>query len=388
MPMLPQLPPPSPDALAVSQALTQLIKDEIVQADGWISFARFMELALYTPQLGYYSGGSQKLGQDGDFTTAPEMSSHYGQAIAHAMAPLLTQTLPHIMEFGAGSGKLARDILTELMHLGITIAQYTIIDLSGELRSRQQSLLSDFKEVVWSATMPEAFSGVIIGNEVLDAMPIQLVIKSPSGWCERGVTYLDNHFTLVDRPCDVSLIDAIPHADDLPIGYTTEVHHQAQAFMASIADMCVAGQKKYQQGSVAIFIDYGFKATEFYLHERSNGTLMCHYRHYAHADPFYLPGLQDITAHVNFTSVAQAAINNELDILAYCTQAAFLLNAGIGDLLLRASPSDPLLYLPQANAVHKLLSPAEMGELFKVLIVGVATTLHSDLLKYNRNHYL
>lgn len=385
-----QLPEPHPDALAASSQLRQLIAAEIAQHSGWIPFSRFMELALYAPTFGYYSGGAQKLGRDGDFTTAPEITPLFGAALARVAADLIAQTAPQIMEFGAGSGKLAFDILSELGAMGVHVEQYTILDLSGELRARQEHLLRDFPQVVWQQQMPHAYSGLVIGNEVLDAMPVELVVKTATGWQQRGVgiDVGDNGFCWIDRSCDAALVAQIPQADALPIGYLTEVHPAAQGFMHSLADMLQAGHRLHGQGSAAIFIDYGFPAAEFYLDQRTQGTLMCHYRHHAHPEPFYLPGLQDITAHVDFTAMAQAALDGGLELLGYASQAGFLMAAGIGELLLRTSPDDAMRYLPQANAVQKLISPAEMGELFKVLIVGRDIDLAPALLRNDRSHRL
>lgn len=386
-----QLPEPHPDALAASRQLQQLIAAEIQRHSGWMPFSRFMELALYAPVLGYYSGGAQKLGRDGDFTTAPEITPLFGAALAQVAADLMAQTTPRIMEFGAGSGKLAFDILTELGALGVQVEQYTILDLSGELRARQEHLLRDFPQVEWQQQMPPAYSGLVLGNEVLDAMPVELVVKTASGWQQRGVgidSDGDGSFCWIDRPCDAALVAQIPQADTLPIGYLTEIHPAAQGFMHTLADMLQAGRRQFGRGSAAIFIDYGFPAAEFYLDQRTQGTLMCHYRHHAHAEPFYLPGLQDITAHVDFTAMAQAALDGGLELLGYSSQAGFLMGAGIGELLLRTSPADAMRYLPQANAVQKLISPAEMGELFKVLIVGCDVALAPALLRNDRSHRL
>ncbi|WP_025918433.1 class I SAM-dependent methyltransferase [Herminiimonas sp. CN] len=386
-----QLPEPHPDALAASQQLQQLIATEIAQRAGWMPFSRFMELALYAPVLGYYSGGAQKLGRDGDFTTAPEITPLFGAALARVAADLMTQTTPQIMEFGAGSGRLAFDILTELGAMGVRLEQYTILDLSGELRARQEHLLRDFPQVVWQQQMPPAYSGLVLGNEVLDAMPVELVVKTATGWQQRGVGATDNGFGWIDRPCGMeasALVAQIPQADMLPVGYLTEVHPAAQGFMHSLADMLLAGRNLHGRGGAAIFIDYGFPAAEFYLDQRTQGTLMCHYRHHTHPEPFYLPGLQDITAHVDFTAMAQAALDGGLELLAYTSQAGFLMAAGIGELLLRTPPTDPMRYLPQANAVQKLISPAEMGELFKVLVVGKDVELAPALLRNDRSHRL
>lgn len=381
------LPAPAADALAASQALQQLIFDEIRAHGGWISFARYMELALYAPDLGYYSGGATKLGKDGDFTTAPEITPLFGATLARLAGELFAQTAPQVMEFGAGSGRLAYDFLTECQASGIALERYFIVELSGELRARQEALLQDFPQVQWLQQMPVAFSGVVFGNEVLDAMPVQLLRKGEQGWQECGVVLAERAgvpgFACAERPCAPALLAQIPHAAELPVGYLTEVHAVASGFMRSLAAMLASGS-----GGVALLIDYGFPAAEYYLAQRDQGTLMCHYRHHAHPDPFYLPGLQDITAHVDFTAMARAALDGGLDLLAYTSQAGFLLAAGIADLLARTPAEQALAYLPQANALQKLISPAEMGELFKLLAVGVGVTLPATLTRHDRSHRL
>jgi SAM-dependent MidA family methyltransferase len=378
-----QLPEPGPEALAASTALQQRIAEGIRQQDGWVSFARYMELALYAPGLGYYSGGAAKLGKDGDFTTAPEITPLFGKTLANLAANLMDQTAPRLMEFGAGTGRLAFDILTELKAQGVALQSYAIVELSGELRGRQQALLRDFPEVQWLDQLPDAFSGVVIGNEVLDAMPVALVVKTADGWAERGLRLDGEGFAYEDRPCAPALVQQIPGAEHLPEGYLTEVHPQAQAFMHSLGAMLAAGS-----GACAILLDYGFPAAEYYLAQRDAGTLMCHYRHHAHPDPLWLPGLQDITAHVDFTAMAVAAVESGLELLGYASQAGFLLAAGLGEILMRTSPDDAGAYLRQANAVQKLTSPAEMGELFKVLVVGKGAVLPGAILRADRSHRL
>ena len=380
------LPAPDSDALAASHALQQLIAAEIAQQGGALPFARFMELALYAPGLGYYSGGSAKLGAEGDFTTAPEITSLFGAALAQPAAAIIAQTAPNLLEFGAGTGALARDVLTALAEAGVQVDSYAIVELSGELRARQQETLKDFPQVRWLDRLPEAFSGVALANEVLDAMPVHLVSKTEQGWHEMLVAIEDGAFAFVSRPADATLaahiVRQIPAHAVLPVGYLTEVHPIACGFMASLARMFEGGK------GAAILLDYGFPAHEYYFDHREEGTVMCHYRHHAHTDPFFHPGLQDITAHVDFTAMALAAQGAGLEVLAYMNQAAFLLGAGIGDLLLRTDPSDPRRYLPQSNAVHKLLSPAEMGELFKVLVVGRGVELPEPIVRADRSHRL
>jgi SAM-dependent MidA family methyltransferase len=380
------LPAPNSDALAASQALQQSIAAEIAEQGGAIPFSRFMELALYAPRLGYYSGGAAKLGQDGDFTTAPEISPLYGATLARAAAAIMAQSGPHIIEFGAGTGKLAGDVLHALDGMGVAVDSYTIIELSGELRARQQEALKAYPQVRWLNAFPDAFRGVVLANEVLDAMPVELVVKEGGQWRRQLVTIRDGAFAFVQADADAALLEQvarqIPDADQLQDGYLTEIHPVACGFMRSLAAMFAAGQ------GAAILVDYGFPAHEYYFDERSGGTLMCHYRHHAHPDPFYLPGLQDITAHVDFTAMALAAQDAGLDVLGYMSQASFLLAAGIGELLLRTDPEDALRYLPQSKAVQKLVSPAEMGELFKVLVVGKGVALDPAIVHADRSHRL
>jgi SAM-dependent MidA family methyltransferase len=383
-----QLPEPGADAQAASHALKQLIAGEIAAAGGWISFERYMELALYAPQVGYYSGGSAKLGKDGDFTTAPEISPLFGATLAHLATELIngSQSLANVfLEFGAGTGKLAADILTELHLRGRLPEKYFIVEISAQLRARQKETLAAFaQQVEWLDALPESFSGVVVGNEVLDAMPVRLARKAGDAWLERGVA-VDGagNFRYEDRAVQDLPLAQIPDADDLPDGYLTELAPLATGFMRTLARMVANGP-----GAAAILPDYGFPAAEYYLHDRSAGTLMCHYRHHAHDDPFYWPGLQDITAHVDFTAMAIAAVEAGAEVLAYTSQGAFLLNAGIGELLLRTSPEQSLDYLPQANAMQKLISPAEMGELFKVLVIGKDAEWPQRMLRHDRTHRL
>ena len=380
------LPVPDSDALAASQALQQHIADDIERHGGAIPFSRFMELALYAPRLGYYSGGAAKLGAEGDFTTAPEISPLFGAALARAAAAIIAQSAPNIIEFGAGTGKLARDVLTALAADGVQVDSYTIIELSGELRARQQEALKDFPQVQWRDGFPDTFSGVVLANEVLDAMPVELVVKSAAGWRQQQVTVENGEFAFVPTAPDAALLERIarqiPDADALPEGYLTEVHPVAAGFMGSLATMFAGGK------GAAILFDYGFPAHEYYHVQRETGTLMCHYRHHAHPEPFYLTGLQDITAHVDFTAMALAAQDAGLDVLAYMSQAPFLLACGIGELLLRTDPANALAYLPQSKAVQKLVSPAEMGELFKVLVVGKGVELDDAFVRADRSHRL
>ena len=382
------LPAPTPDALAASHSLQQLIAAEIEQLGGAMAFSRFMELALYAPRLGYYSGGASKLGASGDFTTAPEMSPLFGAALARAAAAIIAQSAPDIIEFGAGTGKLARDVLTALGEMGVQVRSYTIIELSGELRARQQEALKDLPVVTWLDGMPESFSGVVLANEVLDAMPVELVIRKDGRWQRQMVTVENGAFAFafvrqaLPPELAAQVARQIPEAEHLPDGYVTEIHPGAEGFMGSLAAMMKGGR------GAAFLLDYGFPAHEYYLDQRMGGTLMCHYRHHSHPDPFFLPGLQDITAHVDFTAMALASQEAGLPVLAYMNQASFLLGCGIGELLMETDPADALRFLPQSKAVQKLVSPAEMGELFKVLVVGQDVDLPIAIVRADRAHRL
>jgi SAM-dependent MidA family methyltransferase len=363
---MPQLPTPQQDALAASQSLVERIQQEIHSSKGWISFARYMELALYEPGLGYYSGGAAKLGSAGDFVTAPEISTLFGKTLARQVAQILSMGVSQIIEFGAGTGKLAIDLLSELESFNILPDRYQIIELSGDLRDRQQAAIQKhlphlFPRVQWFDHLPDNINGVIIGNEVLDAMPVHLVTMKNNSIHERGVTVHENTFGWKDQPAAGTLLDQA-QALHLPDDYVTEINLAAPAFIATLAD-------KLQRGAM-IFVDYGFGQSEYYHPQRNRGTLMCHYRHHAHDDPFYLPGLQDITAHVDFTQIASTGIDHGLQLLGYTTQASFLINCGITEILGEVPSENAAEYLPLANQAQRLLSPAEMGELFKVIALG------------------
>lgn len=362
-----QLPAPDEAALAHSTRLTQHIRQQIEQAGGWISFADFMQLALYTPGLGYYSGGATKFGGAGDFTTAPEMTPLFGRTLARQMSDILPHTEANVLEFGAGSGKLALDILLELEQLGRLPRTYYILDLSADLRERQQRTLQQharhlLPRVEWIDELPSSFSGVMLGNEVMDAMPAHLVRLDRSGWRETGAGLAEGQLDWQTRPLADSRLVHLCNQLNVTAPYQTEISLANRGFIRTLAERLTKG--------LILLIDYGFGADEYYHPQRNQGTLMCHYRHHAHDDAFFLPGLQDITVHVDFTAVAQTAIDHGLDLHGYTTQAHFLLNAGIGKLLEQLDPGNLPRYLPQAGAVQKLLNPAEMGELFKVIALS------------------
>lgn len=377
------LPEPSDDARAASHALERLLREVIHANDNWIPFSRYMELALYAGGLGYYAGGSAKLGKDGDFTTAPEISSLFGATLGLFAAAVGGDRPLRLLEFGAGTGKLAADLLDALDARGVAVDSYQIVELSAELRARQQQVLDRYPQVEWLDAPPKAFSGLVIANEVLDAIPVELLVKRDGRWQRRGVALDGERFVFADRDCDPALAAQIPEGDALPEGYLTEVHPLQSGFVRMLADMLSAGD-----GGAALLIDYGFPASEYYHPQRSQGTLMCHYRHHAHGDPFYLPGLQDITAHVDFTAVARAGIEAGLEVGAYMSQAAFLLTAGLPVLLQSGSPDQVETWLRMSNAVQKLTSPAEMGELFKVLLLTHRLALPAELATQDRSYRL
>ncbi|HEX5363869.1 MAG TPA: SAM-dependent methyltransferase [Gallionella sp.] len=361
------LPSPSPEAAQHSAQLTDLIRRDIAAHGGWISFARYMELALYAPGLGYYTAGAHKFGEAGDFTTAPELSALFGRTLARQLAEIMAHSTPHILELGAGSGKLAADLLAELEQLGSLPDSYSILEISADLRERQQALLRErlphlSGRVRWLDALPESFGGAMIANEVLDALPVHLVHWQDSALSERGVALSGEGFCWQDSPInDGDLLQAAQKIA-VPDGYVSEICLAQRGLINSLA-------QRLEQGAL-LFIDYGFGAREFYHPQRSSGTLMCHYRHRAHGDPFFLPGLQDITAHVNFTDVAECGIDAGLELLGYTSQAFFLINCGITELLSGTSPEQVRDYLPLSAQLQKLTSPAEMGELFKVIALG------------------
>ncbi|MBK6957904.1 MAG: SAM-dependent methyltransferase [Nitrosomonas sp.] len=370
------LPPASEIALAHSHAVQTLIRDKIYSAGGWISFEQFMNLALYAPGMGYYSSGATKLGSAGDFVTAPEISSLFGRTLAQQILQI-SQQIKHadILEFGAGSGKLALDLLLELEKSDALPGKYFILEVSAELRQRQQTLFANKAPhlvhlIEWLEQLPDQFTGTILANEVLDAMPVHVVKWHNNKLFERGVTWQNNTFSWQDRPINNTelnhnasqLTPQINPDNNLTYSYVSEINLTANHFMHSLTSIL-------QQG-VILLIDYGFGRSEYYHPQRNQGTLMCHYRHYAHDDPFYLPGLQDITSHVDFSAITQAAENTGLPLLGYTTQAYFLINCGITGILAQTPAEDTRNFLPQSSQLQKLISPAEMGELFKVIAFG------------------
>ncbi|MFZ1318327.1 MAG: SAM-dependent methyltransferase, partial [Candidatus Nitrotoga sp.] len=337
------LPLPSPEAQAHSDQLRDLIHHDIARQGGWIPFSRFMELALYAPGMGYYSAGARKFGVAGDFVTAPEISSLFGRTLARQLVEIMAQSTPHILELGAGSGKLAVDILGELERQNSLPERYDILEVSADLRERQQSLLQArlphlIDRVHWLDALPDSISGVLVANEVLDALPVHLVRWTDANIVERGVASKGENFVWQERLLESSMLLEIAQQIKVPDDTLSDVSLAARGLVSSLSE-------RLHQG-VLLFIDYGFGAREYYHPQRTQGTLMCHYRHHAHDDPFFLPGLQDITAHVDFTAVAEAAIDAGLHLYGYTTQAYFLINGGITDLLAETDAENICDYLP------------------------------------------
>ena len=361
------LPEPTADARDHSERLVQHIRDQIGASGGWIAFVRYMGLALYAPGLGYYMAGARKLGREGDFVTAPEISPLFGETLARQVAQVLDSELEEILEIGAGTGALAASLLAELERLGRLPKRYLILELSADLRERSRDTIAAraphlMQRVAWLSRLPPSFSGVVLGNEVLDAMPVHIVRVVESGIEESGVETGDGEaFRRAWRPAGGELLEAARKLE-LPPGYSTEIGLVARGFVRSLAQTIERG--------VAIFIDYGFPRHEYFHPQRATGTLMCHYRHHAHDDPFFLPGLQDITSHVDFSAIADVGVDAGMALLGYTAQAQFLINCGITDVLSRVPAEDAARYLPLANQANRLLSPAEMGELFKVIAFG------------------
>ncbi|UCV22904.1 MULTISPECIES: class I SAM-dependent methyltransferase [Azonexaceae] len=364
------LPIPAPEALAHSQRLQQSLVDEISAAGGWLSFARFMEQLLYAPGLGYYTAGARKFGAAGDFITSPEMTALFGQALARQVAQVMAASVPVVLEVGAGSGRLAADLLLALEKAEALPERYFILDLSADLRQRQQETIAAavphlLSRVEWLDCLPEQFSGVVVANELLDAMPAHIVAWRDERIFERGVVVNEaGHFVWKEHPASGALLVAAQEIGEqcsLPPGFESEISLVARAWSAEWGH-------RLNKGAL-LLIDYGFPRREFYHQQRGRGTLMCHYRHHAHPDPFYLPGLQDVTVHVDFTAIIAAAHASGLELLGYASQGQFLLNCGILDCLAGIPHATPE-YIRAAGAVGKLLMPHEMGELFKVIAIG------------------
>ena len=363
------LPPPTAEEQAHGARLQQRLREDIAARGGSISFARFMELALYAPGLGYYAAGKHKFGAPGDFITAPELGALFARCLARPCRSILAQLgRGDILETGAGSGALAADLLLELETLGRLPERYLILELSDELRDRQAETLRLkaphlLEHIHWLDALPVDFRGVMLANELLDAIPAERFRITQNGVRQLHVAWQNDRFCWQENPADEAIRRRIESLA-LPPGYTSEINLQAEAWVRSAADILKQG--------VMLLVDYGFPRAEFYHPQRSDGTLMCHYRHRAHDDPLTLVGLQDITAHVDFTAIAEAGTGTGtgLSLLGYTSQAAFLIGCGLEQLMSASDPEDIRAHLGLTQQVKKLTSPHEMGELYKVIALG------------------
>jgi SAM-dependent MidA family methyltransferase len=354
-----------------SELLKGKIASQIASQGGWLPFSRYMEMTLYEPGMGYYSAGAHKLGAGGDFTTAPELSPLFGAAICSTLLPVLEglkeKGLPtQILEFGAGSGKLATSILNRLNDLGFDLDRYDIIEISPDLAQRQKTKIGDaLKELKlstqcnWLNALPKNFMGIILANEVIDAIPCDAIIYQNGFWYWHGVSFENRRFIWkIGVPVEREFLPESLLSGNFSEGYVTELHIPANAWMHQVA--------KHLDTGLFLTFDYGFPEGEYYHPQRLEGTLMAHHRHHAIQDPFHLPGLCDLTTHIEWSQIARSALAENADDVFLTNQAAYLLDAGIGDIALEiGDPSDPETFLPISNALQKLLSEAEMGELFK-----------------------
>ncbi len=361
------LPAPTADELTHSDKLREQIRAEIGVSGGAISFARFMQLALYAPGLGYYVAGKQKFGASGDFVTAPELGPLFARCLARQCRQILVALVGgDILEVGAGSGNLAADLLIELEMLGRLPDHYFILELSAELRSRQAETLRQkaahlLGRVHWLDALPSQFHGIVLANELLDAMPVERFKVEKNGINQMLVAWDDDRFTWLEAPANVSIRASIEPLTLAP-DFTSEINLTAEAWVRSTAD--------YLKQGVLLLIDYGFPRAEFYHPQRTSGTLMCHYRHRAHHDPLILVGLQDITAHVDFTAMAAAGTAGGLTLLGYTSQAAFLIGSDLEQIVAMSDPENTHAHLELTQQIKKLTLPHEMGELFKVMALG------------------
>ncbi|GMU71233.1 MAG: SAM-dependent methyltransferase [Burkholderiales bacterium] len=361
------LPEPDADARAHAARVRAAIVSALEARGGFLPVRDYVELALHAPGLGYYAAGARKFGAAGDFTTAPEMTPLFGAALACQVARILEATeAREIVELGAGSGGLAIALLRELDRLDALPSRYAIVEPSPDLRERQQAAIvrdlpSWSRRVAWLDAPPPRIDGAILMNEVLDAVPPDVVARIGGRWHERGVT-LDRHgnLALADRALADAALEALarerfPGSGD----YASEIPRAAEALVEDLGRRLASG--------ALVAIDYGFPRSEFYHPERSRGTMMAHYRHRATEDIFLWPGLADLTTHIDFTGVAEAGARAGLGVAGYASQAAFLIGCGILDRLAAAGDPSTPAYLREAGAVQQLLSPAEMGEIFKVI---------------------
>ncbi len=363
------LPGPESFALEHSRRLCHRIAAAIAENEGAISFVRYMQMALYEPGLGYYSSGSRKFGPVGDFVTAPEISPVFALCLARQCVPVLESlNRPVILEPGPGTGAMAATLLQALEYMDCLPEKYFMLELSADLRQRQQDQLSRrvphlLHRIVWLDQLPgEPFEGIIIGNEVVDAIPVHRLVVEHGRLCELCVGWKDDQFIWKVKPTETAIqarIDQHLAGMNLPEGYQTEINLQVEAWLCSVT-------VQLQRGLV-LLVDYGYPRSEYYHPQRRQGTLLCHYRHHVHADPFLYPGLQDITASVDFTLLAEAATAAGLQVSGYTTQAHFLINTGLDKVLHENRLMAAIDPAEAGRQIRILTLPGEMGERFKVM---------------------
>lgn len=368
------LPAPSADAAAVSAALSDVIAQAIANAGGSLGFDEYMRMALYEPGLGYYLAGAVKFGAAGDFVTAPEISPMFGACIARAGREILAATGGNVLEFGAGSGALAASVLNALAATYSLPRTYTIIELSPDLRERQQATIAQrcpdaLARVRWLNTLPDApFDGLVIANEILDAFPVRVFALEAGVISERRVRTGEHAFEWTDTPADAALEHVVRERLDAEViagdeAYVSEINLGIEPWIRDLARVLRHG--------VALLVDYGYPRTEYYHASRRSGTLQCHYRHRVHDDPFFLPGLQDLTASVDFTHVAEAADASGFHIAGFAEQGNFLLANGLLDELAALSLEAEEAYRQQLAFATKVLTlPGEMGARFKFIALA------------------
>jgi SAM-dependent MidA family methyltransferase len=366
------LPPATADEQAHSDLLLTKIRDAIDANRGWLAFERYMEMALYEPGLGYYSAGARKLGADGDFVTAPEISALFSRCLARQCAQVLADIGGDILELGAGSGVMAADLLAELNALETLPNHYCILEVSADLRERQRATLAErvphlLARVTWLDALPSELTGVVIANEVLDALPVQRFVIRGGQVNALGVTWQLGKLDWSEVRADAKLEAAVRAVEKyigraLPDGYHSEINTRLQPWLAGIAN-------SLRQG-VMLFVDYGLPRVQYYSDERTRGTLLCHYRHRFHDDALVHVGLQDIGAWVDFTAVAEAAVDSGCSVIGYTTQAHFLIGCGIDKLLADLAEQGLESRLQIGKQAMMLTLPGEMGERFKAIALG------------------
>ena len=366
------LPEPDTDSAVHSRRCAEYIRARIEDAGGSISFAEYMQHALYAPGLGYYVAGSRKFGAGGDFVTAPEISPLFGHLVARTCAEILEQVdTATITEFGAGSGRLAVDVLAKLDELGALPERYQILEVSADLRERQALLLRDeaagyFDRIEWISAIPKHHSGVFLANEVIDALPVERFTRRDTV-CQHRVRASNDGFEVIETAAPRNLLDAVIAIETdlgarLPDGFTSEVSLGATAWVSDLVGA--------MQHGVALLFDYGVSRREYYAADRSDGWLRCHFRHHAHADALILPGIQDITTWVDYTAIATAAANAGADIVGYSSQAQFLIGAGLDVELQNMMQGSPKRQAELSGQAKLLTLPGEMGENFKCMGVS------------------